>query len=126
MPRPLNINFNSSFMKSEPKKTEPLNHTERSYYNNNEKPNWNDELNKAIKGVARVETKPYAAFDEGEPISTETVYYDSQGHKLASVFNVRSKTSDTYNYNILKTQDGSYIDWDMDGNIDCKDIVTKA
>ena len=90
------------------------------YYNDKEKPQWDALLNKAIKGYARVETRSYDAFAEnGEKTSTETIYYDKKGNRLASVFNVRSKSG---NHNSIKTADAEYFDWDMDGNIDCKDF----
>ena len=115
MPRTITMNpFKNS------KKTSKLQVTTRSYYNDKEKPQWDALLNKAIKGYARVETRSYDAFAEnGEKTSTETIYYDKKGNRLASVFNVRSKSG---NHNSIKTADAEYFDWDMDGNIDCKDF----
>jgi len=104
---------------------------DRSYYQENEKPDFNKVLDDAIRGYFRKEVRPYAPCGAKKPdgtpdkTCTETIYYDADGNELASVFNVRAskyETTESGNFNAIHTPEADYQDWDMDGRIDSKAV----
>ena len=95
----------------------------RVYYEQSEKPSWNDTLNKLTKGYAKTTIQSYAPFGAKKPdgtpdeTSTMTKYYDKDNKLLATVFDVKSKQT---SHKSISTPDADYHDWDEDGLIDSK------
>lgn len=84
-----------------------------TYYSEGERPLWNNLLEQFTKGFARKTVKPYTNLTGGT--NTETVYYDTAGNVLASVYDCNGM----HEHMTLKTPEKDFIDWGKTGIVDC-------